>query len=180
LAVADEDHGPGFPVQDHPQGALAVANADLVDGDLLPLLQPRLLEAVLQVPLLDVLDGVPANPEVPRHIPDGHAPAQLQGVTLESLGVAAPRVGKRQRHLGRAPTGAALDRRDGQDEPDGRATDGHRWEGAWLVAVVDEFTGVALRATTGVGPLAHGKDDGSCGELGLDVVVAPQAEGVVQ
>jgi hypothetical protein len=44
LALADEDHRPGFEVQDDGQVSVAVADADLVDGDLLELAQVRPLE----------------------------------------------------------------------------------------------------------------------------------------
>ena len=39
FAVADEDHGPAFQVQDHRQVAVPFADGDFVDGDLLELVQ---------------------------------------------------------------------------------------------------------------------------------------------
>ena len=48
------------------------------------------------------------------------------------------------------------------------------------MAVVDDIAGVALRAAAGVRALLDGEDDATLGVFGLGVVVAAQAEGVVQ
>src|SRR5262249_43551402 len=160
--------------------AVAVADADLVKGDLRELAQTRLLEAALQVAFDDVLDGVPADAEVTGHVLDGHQPAQLQGVPLEGLGVAAPGVGKGQAHRADDPASPAFDAGDGQDDGDGLVADGNGFEGAGFVAVVDDIAGVALRATAGVRALLNREHDTALSVVGLDVVIAAQTEGVVQ
>ena len=48
------------------------------------------------------------------------------------------------------------------------------------MAVADDVAGVAPGAAAGVRALLDGEDDAALGVLGLDVVVAAQAEGVVQ
>jgi len=62
--------------------------------------------------------------------PDGHAAAQLQGVALEGVGVAAPRVGEGDLDLSHDTTGLAFDARDGQDYEGGAAPDGQGSEAA--------------------------------------------------
>ena len=55
-------------------------------------------------------------------------PRQLQGVALEGLGVAPPRVGEGDLDLAHHATGLAFDARDGQDDERGPAADGQRSE----------------------------------------------------
>jgi hypothetical protein len=115
-----------------------------------------------------------------RHVLDGHPPGQLQGVTLEGLGVAATRIGKRQRHLANDLAGTAFDPRDGQHDGDRFVADRHGLEGAGFVAVVDDVAGGALRAAAGVRALLDGEDDAALGEFGLGVVIAAQTKGMIQ
>ena len=87
-------------------------------------------EAPRQVALLDVLDQVPADAQVQGHVADGHAAPQLQGVSLEGGGVAAPRVGEGDLDLADHAAGLAFDAGDGQDHERGAAADGQGAEAA--------------------------------------------------
>ena len=70
------------------------------------------------------------TPRCMGHVADGHAPRQLQGVALEGLGVAPPRVGEGDLDLAHHATGLAFDARDGQDDERGAAADGQGAEAA--------------------------------------------------
>ena len=124
LAVADEDHGAALQVHDHRQIAVPLGHGDLVDGDAPQVLELGLGIAPRQVALLHVLDQVPADVEVMGDIKDGHAVQQLQDVSLEGLGVAAPGVGKGDLDLAHPPTGLTFNARDRQDDGSLPATDG--------------------------------------------------------
>ena len=106
-----------------------------------------------QVALLDVLDHVPADVEVMGHVEDGHAPRQLQDVTLEGLGVAAPRIGEGDLDLADQPAGLTFDPRDGQDHGRLAAADGQGEESPLGVTAGDDLAGAAGRAATVVGIL---------------------------
>src|SRR5262249_53826077 len=133
-----------------------------------------------QVALLDVLDRVPADAEVMGDVLDGHVAEQLQGVALEGLGVAAPRVGEGDLDLADGATGAALDAGDGEDDGGGSAADGQRAEAALGVAAGGDVAGAAGRAAAVAGVLDDGEDHLAIGIFGADVVVAADAEGMVQ
>ncbi len=71
---------------------MSPADADLVDGDLLQVLEVGLGEVPVQVTLLDVLDHVPTDPQVPGHIlfalPGGMAAADfLETPLITTVGV---------------------------------------------------------------------------------------------
>ena len=80
------------------------------------------------------LIDVPTDAQVSGHVADGHARRQLQGVALEGLGVAPPRVGEGDLDLAHHATGLAFDARDGQDHDVGAAADGQGSEAALDVA----------------------------------------------
>src|SRR5262249_15001599 len=89
LAVADENDGAGEQVQDQSDIVVSLTDRDLVDGDFLEFVQLGFAEAALQVPLLDVLDNVPTDLQVPGRVLDGGAARQLQGIAFEVMGVSA-------------------------------------------------------------------------------------------
>ena len=133
-----------------------------------------------QVALLDVLDHVPADVEVMGDVADGHAARQLQDVSLEGPGVAPPRVGEGDLDLAHQATGPAFDARDRQDDGGGPAADGQGPEAALGVAAGDDLAGAAGRAAAVVGVLVDGEDHLAALIVGADVLVAADAEGVIQ
>src|SRR5262249_45273893 len=129
---------------------------------------------------LDVLDHVPADAQMHGHIADGHAFGQLQGIPLESFGVAPPRVGEGDLDLTHAPTVQAFHAGDGPDDECGPAADGNGAEASLDVAPRGHLPGAACRTSAGVGLLADGEDHLAVPILGADVLVASDAEGMVQ
>ena len=142
LAVADEDHGAAVQVQDDRQVAVPLGDRDLVNGDVPQVLELGLGIAAREVALLDVLDHVPADAEMLGDVADCHAARQLQGIALEGVGVAAPRVGEGDLDLAHDATILAFDARDGQDDEGGASADGHGPE-----APLDVATRLDLWAT---------------------------------
>jgi hypothetical protein len=41
----------------------------------------------LQVPLLNLFDGVPSNAKVACDVLDGHVPREVQGIALKGMGI---------------------------------------------------------------------------------------------
>src|SRR5262249_48704906 len=70
--------------------------------------------------------------------------------------------------------------RNVQGDVDGLTADGHGPEGALLVPAWRHPTRAAQGAATGAGPLSDGKADVAALVGGAQVVVAVQAEGMVQ
>ena len=103
---------------------MAVADADLIDGQVLEVLELGFLETNLQPPLLDFLDRVPSDAEMGGHGLDRHVPREIQHVTLKGMGVAASLVGERDLGLARLAASGALQPLDGQVDPDRLAADG--------------------------------------------------------
>src|SRR5262245_2989047 len=115
-----------------------------------------------------------------RHVADGHAAAQLQGRSLEGVGGAAPWVGEGDLDLAHDATGPACDARDGQDDEGGAVADGDGPEAALDLATRHDLWRPAGGATAGLGFLADGEDRGTVPLVGASVVVAADAEGVIQ
>jgi hypothetical protein len=99
LAVADEYDGAAFEVERHGDIMMPFLHRDLVDGHVAEILQRRAGELLLQVPLLDILDGIPGNREMPGHIEDRHMFREFEDIPLESAGIGKPGVGKAELHL---------------------------------------------------------------------------------
>ena len=125
LAVADKHHRSGEQVQHHRQVAMALADGDLVDGDLLELVQLGLAETLLQGAGLDVLDHVPAHLEMLGHVLDGHVLRQLQDVPFEGAAVVLLGVGKTQLDLPCQAAVETVDPRHLEVQQDRLATDRH-------------------------------------------------------
>src|SRR5512135_1592641 len=137
-------------------------------------------EAAREVALLDLLDHVPADIQVPGHIANGHAPRQFQRVALEGGGVAASRVGEGDFDLSHHATGLAFDARDGQGDERGTAADRHGSEAALDPTARLDLGRAAGRAAAGLRLLVDGEDRLAVLVVGAGVLVAADAEGVVQ
>src|SRR5512135_1714756 len=172
LAVADEDHRSAVQVQDDGQGAVPLGDGDLVDGESAQVLELGPGEAAGEVALLDVLDHVPADAQVQGHVADGHAATQLQGVALEGVGGAAPRIGEGDLDLPHHTTGLAFDARDGQNHEGGAAADGHGSEAPLDPPAEIESWRSAGGAAAGLGLLTDGEDRLAVLVVGAGVVVA--------
>src|SRR5262249_30904239 len=137
-------------------------------------------KAPLKVALLDALDQVPADVEVMGHIEDGHAPRQFQDVALEGLGGALPGFGEGDLDLTDQATGSAFDPRAGQLHDGGPAADGQPAEAAALGAAGDDVAAAAGGAAAVGGILSDGEVHLAALVVGADVVIATDAEGMVQ
>src|SRR4051794_17226442 len=127
-----------------------------------------------------IRDQVPTDVQMHRHVADGHAAAQLQGISLEGLGVAASRVGERDLDLAHDAAGEAFDAWDGQDDQGGAVADGDGPEAALDLAARLDLGRAAGGAAAGLGFLADGEDRGAVLVVSASVVVAADAEGVIQ
>ena len=113
-------------------------------------------------------------------VADGHAPRQLQDVSLEGLGVAPPGVGEGDPDLTHRPTGPTFDERDRQDHGRLAAADGQGHELTLGVTAGGDLARAAGRTATIVGLLPDGEDRLAAVVVGADVLVAADAEGVIQ
>jgi hypothetical protein len=156
------------------------ADGNFIDGDLAELVQLGLAEAPLQVAGLDVLDGIPTDLEVVGHVLDGHVPRQFQGVALEGPGIAFLGVGESDFHLANAVTDGAPDPGDIQGHEGRLGANRHGAEGALFVSADPDILAVALRAAQAVTRLFDAEGHVALVEVLAAIVVANDAEGVVQ
>src|SRR5512135_141020 len=133
-----------------------------------------------EVALLNLLDHVPADIQVPGHIANGHTPRQFQRVALEGGGIAASRVGEGDLNLAYHATGLTFDARDGQGYERGAAPDGHGSEAALDPTARLDLGRAAGRAAAGLRLLVDGEDRLAVLVVGAGVLVAADAEGVIQ
>ena len=113
-------------------------------------------------------------------IADGHAAPLLQGVSLEGVGVAAPGVGEGDLDLSHNATVLAFDARDGQDDGRGPAADGHIAEAPLDGASWPDVARATGRTAAGPVFLMDGEEGLAVPEVGAPVLVAADAEGVIQ
>jgi hypothetical protein len=113
-------------------------------------------------------------------VPDGHVAREFQRVPLKALGVAAPRVGEADLDLADGATGPAFDARDGQDRGRGPTADGHETEASFDRASRLDVSRATGRTAAGLGFLVDGEDGLAALIVGAPVVVAADAECVIQ
>ena len=180
LAIADEDHGPAVQVEHHREVAVPLADGDLVDGDLPEVLQLGLAETPLQMPLLDVLDDVPTDAEVPGHILDGRELGQLQGIALEGVRVGPPRIGERNLDLPGVLAAEADDARHLDQQVGRLQADGNGLQETLLVSLAMDRRRTAIRAAVAFPGLLDGEAHPALEKLGSTILVATKTERVVQ
>lgn len=159
---------------------MPLADADLIDGDLLELMQLGTGKASLQISLLDVFDHIPTHSQVPGHILDGHMSRQPQGITFESPAVAAAPGSEVGFNLAQNPTSQTQHSRYRQDQPHHLAAYGKQPPpspdpAAWL-----DFMAAPFWATPITTVLAHDKIDGAAATLGANMLVPSNPKGMVK
>lgn len=180
LAVPHKDHCPGLEVQDNGEIAMPLADADLVNGYPLEILEARMSKALLEVAPLDVLDHVPAHAQMTGHVLDGHVAAQLQGVTLEAFGVGAPGVGKTDLGLSYHLTGEAEDTADAQGDPYRFAANGQAAELPPSLPFGVNLSASTARTGQPGEVLLNGEDHLAAFVSGAQVLVASHPEAMIQ
>ena len=158
FAVPHKDHGSGLEVQDNGEIAMTLADADLVNGYLLEVLEAGAGKALLEVAPLNVLDHVPAHLQMTGHVLDGHVAAQLQGVALKGLGVGAAGISKTDFGLPHHPAGRAKEAFDSQGYPDRLQADGQGTELADDFSLCPYLAGPAAGTTQSRQVLANRED----------------------
>jgi hypothetical protein len=156
------------------------ADADLVDGDALKMLEPGLGEAALEVPLLDLLDHIPAYAQMAGHGLDSHVRAEFQHVAFEGVGVAAGFIGKGHLGLAGLAAGGTPQSLDGQFNPHRLAADGQGAESTGHLAGLHHHPRTAVRTAERVGVLFDAEVDRRVIEADRQLLVAANAPSVIQ
>jgi hypothetical protein len=180
FAVADEDDDAAFEVEHHGEVAVPLADGDLVDGQQAQMLELGLGEMILQVPLLDILDGVSADAEMVGHVLDGHVPGQVQGVALEGMRVAATRIGEVDGNLADEVTGVAFNAGDREEQMGRTVVDRQAAKEPCLAAVAGELVQTAGGAAETIAILFDGEHDFAFEVVGAGITVAANAEAVIE
>ena len=121
------------------------ADGDFIDGDLPQVLEFDPAELAAQVAVLDVLDEVPADVQMFRHVADGHALGQLQDLSLEGVGIAPSRVREVDGHLTHLTTVRTAHPCHLQHDLDGTRADGKTAKATHLESPADHPLGPARR-----------------------------------
>ena len=180
LAFADKYHRTAEQVEYHGEIAVAFAHADLVDGDLREVLESDALEATFEMPLLDVLDHVPAHAEVMGRVLNGHARAEFEGVPLEGAGVACAWRGEADLDLPGLAARGAPDPRHVRVDEHRLAADGRGPPATPHAAFASHLAAAAAAAPQVVGRWLGSKHDAAVDEVGPPMRVAAKAPAVVQ
>jgi len=88
-------------VQIENDGHIAVSFLDrnLINGHMAEVLERRMGELLLQMPFLDILDGIPGDAQVPGHIQDCHVLRKVQGIPLKGPGIGEAGIGEAELYL---------------------------------------------------------------------------------
>ena len=180
FAVAHEDHGPAFQVQNHGQIAVSFADTDFIDGDLLELVQLRAGKASQQVPFLNIFNEVPTDAQMLGYVFDGHVPGQPQGIAGKASGVTASPEGKTDLHLAQDAAEQTPDSWHQQFKPNGLVAYGKCAKAAHYLAPALNLMGAAFRTAQGEAVLANPKMDSPIMILGMNMLVSPNAEAMIK
>src|SRR5664280_820684 len=99
LAVTDEYDGAAFEVERYREIAMSLLHRNFIDGHVPEILEDRAREPLLEVPFLDIRDGIPGNREMPGYVEYGHVLRQFQDIPLKGAGIGEAGIGKPQVHL---------------------------------------------------------------------------------
>ena len=83
FALADKDDGTAHEIEDDGEVAMAVADGDFIDGDVLEMFEFGLAESRFQVAFEQVFDGVPTDPKMLGDGLDGHVGEQMNRILFE-------------------------------------------------------------------------------------------------
>ena len=158
FAVAHEHDRSLSQVQDHRQVPMPPADRDFVDRDLSQVLERDAAELGAQIPLLDVLDEVPADLQMLGHVLDGHVSGQVQDVPLEGFGVVPSFSSEVHRHLANLAAVDTADSRDLQRDLDRSAADGKTAKPTRLTAPTHDLPRPTNR-TTKIAPFLTDRED---------------------
>ena len=180
FAVADEYHGAGEQIDNHGHVAVSLGDSDFIDGDLRELVQLGLAEAALQGTGLDILDGVPTDVEVLGHVLNGHQARQVEDIAFERAGAAFLGIGEAQLDLPDHATGEAEDAGHLELHEGWLGADGNHAKGAFDAPLAPGLAGAALGAAVAFARFLDAKRHLPLLEGLADVVVADNAEAVIQ
>jgi hypothetical protein len=156
------------------------ADGDFINGDLTQVLELDPAELATQITVLDVLNEIPTDLQMFRHVPDGHPLGQFQDVPLEGLGVAASCVREVDGHLTHRATVRTAHARHLQYDLDGAGTDGKTAKATHLESSADHPLGPASRTAKIPSFLTDGEDHLAALIRGLHIVVAANPKPMIQ
>jgi len=153
---------------------------NLIDSDLSHVLafDPPVFAAPISV--LEVLDEIPADPQMLRHVPDGHPLGQLPHIPRAGVRITATRVGESDGHLPHLPTVRTTHPRDLQPDLDGAGPDGKTAKMTHLASPADHPPGAACRAAKISSFLTEGEDHLAALIRGLETRIAANPKPMIQ
>ena len=180
LAPADEDHRSALQIQHHGEVAVAVADGDFVDGQPPKMLQFGLAEASDQVAFQEMLDGIPADPQVFGYGLDGRVGEESQGIVLKGRGEAALRLSEGDAGLPDDAAVAATQSGHRQVEVDRLATHRQGAEGAFDGSVTDHIGRPAGGTAVDGGRLFEVEGQSVVATGGAENLVVADTKGLIQ
>jgi hypothetical protein len=174
------NHRSSRKVQNQGQVSLGVADADLIDRDVLEILQRRRFELPVKVPLVEVFDDVPTDAQVMRNVLNGHRATQFQGIAFEGLRVAVATDGKGHADLPNHTAPATADSLHGQLNQDRTAAYGEGPQPANLLALAYRFGAAAMGAAEFLRFLIDHKDGVRPLQERANMTIALNAKAMVQ
>jgi hypothetical protein len=156
-----------------------VTDADLVDGQMFEVLESDLLETPMQVPLLDVLDRVPADIQMLGRVLDRRPPRQIQRIPFKTAGVKNPPVGEPDFHLPRLAAVKAEQPLDRQLDEDLFPADRNRAEPPGRHPALSHMAGGAVGAAEGIRSLLDAETDRPGLEIDRHFLIPADAKGMI-
>lgn len=162
------------------QIAVALADVDLIDGDLAEVVQFGLAKFALEVVGLDFLDGVPADLQMVGDVLDSHESGEFQGISLKGsgvmlLGIGEPDLGLSHRVAAEATKAWHLENNIGR-----LPTDGEGSENAFDPSLNPDLRGCTLRAPQAFAKLIDDEEGLVLREMLAAKVVTINAETVIE
>jgi len=180
FALADEDYGARFQIHHDGQVLVALANANLINGDLFEFMQLRPAEAPFQISFLDIFDDIPADAQMTATVKDGRQFRQFKNVSFKTAGIAPSPPGKTQLDLPDDAADQTLDPRHSELDEHGFNANRNCSKPAQLFATAYDASGAAHRTAQITCALIDGKDHCPFLIAAVHILVAVNPEGMIQ
>jgi hypothetical protein len=159
---------------------MPLPNTDFVNGDSLEFPQFRMGKVLPEIPLLNILDDIPAHPKMTGHILDGHMPQQFPGISLIALRIASSILSEPKPNLANHTARHTPAPLHGQQEPNWFQAYGRTPEKPLHMSTTDRIRRTTAKASQFVATFANLENDSTALIISTNMLIASKAKSVVQ
>jgi hypothetical protein len=159
---------------------MPLSDADLINGDPFQVAQSGAFEPMAQIPLEDVLYGIPPDPQMVGDILDGHMAAKCENIAFKGSGIGSALIGESKLDLAHDLATQTLNPLYGQLNVHRDGTNRYRPKSAQYGASPLHGATVAFRAPEPVLASGNPENNGTFLKKSANILIAVNTESVIQ